>query len=164
MINNQIVMSLKLFMAKEDFLSKHSNPKVLVLEKDTEVLNMEGTSNHHPNGDFDNSWTKYWIAFSEETKLILCSQCGKALWNEENRNSVKMCKDILRQRKINCDVEGKDNEEKLEDYISHGSHVEIDGVTYITPLCIEHNTSNKGEMITLKKGSILVEEVDPIIE
>ncbi len=158
------MMSIKLIAAREEFLKEHREPKILVLDKDTDVVNMEGTSNHHPNGNFSNSWTKYWIAFTHETGGVYCAECGQAIWNDENEKSVAICRDILKQHQINCRVEGKELDESLDDYRSHGSHVLLDGVTYITPLCPEHNTNDKGLKIKLKKGTILVEEVDPRIE
>ena len=127
------------------------------------VLNLEGTSNHKPNGDFDNSWTRYWIAFSRKTDYLFCAKCGRPLWNEENKKSVAFCEELIRTRKINDYIEKKDEKVTIENLRSHGSHVELDGMTYITPMCCEHNTSNKGENIELKEGTILVEEVDPLI-
>ena len=144
------IMSLKLHQAKKKFVEEHTVPDVIKFEEKTKVLNLEGTSNHKPNGDFDGSWTRYWIAFSHETEYLFCSQCGKPIWNEENRKSVDLCKELIRTKEINKYVGEKDEPITLEDLESHGSHVELDGVTYITPLCCEHNTGNKGEEIILK--------------
>lgn len=49
---------------------------------------------------------------------------------------------------------------------AHGAHIQYKGNIYIVPMCASDNTSLKDEEkeITLKAGSILVEEVDPIID
>lgn len=57
----------------------------------------------------------------------------------------------------------KDGGIAMNDLESQGSHVRYKGRVYITPLCSEHNTNNKGKKIVLKAGTILVEEVDPLI-
>ena len=157
------MLSFKLHKAKRKFLSEHNEPEVLTIEEKTKVLNLEGTSNHKPNGDFDGSWTRYWIAFSHETEYLFCSQCGKPIWNEENKRSKALCEELIRTKEINKYIVERDEPITMKDLKSHGSHVELDGVTYITPMCCEHNTGNKGEMIELKEESILVEEVDPLI-
>lgn len=51
----------------------------------------------------------------------------------------------------------------MEDLKSHGCHVKLNGTTYITPMCCEHNISDKGDFIVLKEGTILVKEVGPMI-
>lgn len=109
-------LNFKFLSAREDFIKKHRDPKVLKLEKNTKVLNMSGTSNRLPDGDFENSWTQYWLAFSNAS--LHCSQCGKLLWNNEDKNSVDVCKKLIRQHEINNYVEEKDTEEKLNDYES----------------------------------------------
>lgn len=83
MKNTGNMMSIKLFCAKNKFTQEHREPEIIILEEDTEVLNLEGTTNHKPNGDFDGSWTRYWIAFTHETDHLFCSQCGIPIWNEE---------------------------------------------------------------------------------
>jgi hypothetical protein len=155
------ILTSRLFSAKEDFVKKHRKPIVLTLEKNTKVLNMSGTSNRLPDGDFGNSWTQYWMVFSNDS--LRCSQCGKLLWNKENKTSVEACEKWIRQHEINNHVEGKDEKESLNDYESQGGHVELDGIRYITPLCSQHNTDNIGKEIVLEADSVLVEEVDPRI-
>ena len=39
---------------------------MIKLGEDTEVLNMSDTSNRESNGDFEDSWTQYWMTFSNE--------------------------------------------------------------------------------------------------
>ena len=155
--------SLKLCKAKELFVDEHRNPNVIVLQAATEVFNIPGTANRHPNGDFEDSWTQYWLAFSEQDN-IMCSECGKPLWNKECKNSEGFCKAVLRYRQVMKRSGGNCEDESMDDYMSHGSHVEFAGMTYITPLCSKHNTENVGKKIVLNKGSILVEEVDPRID
>lgn len=155
------ILTSKLFSAREDFIKRHRKPNVLTLEKDTKVINMSGTSNRLPDGDFENSWTWYWMAFSKES--LRCSQCGKLLWNKEDETSVEACKKWIRQHEINNHVEGKDDKESLNEYESQGGHVKLEGIRYITPLCSQHNTDNIGEEIVLEAGSVLVEEVEPRI-
>lgn len=155
------ILTSKLLSAREDFIKKHREPNVLKLEKNTKVFNMPGTSNRFPDGDFENSWTQYWLAFSNSS--LRCSQCGKLLWNKEDKNSVETCKKLIRQHEINNHVEGKEIEESLNEYESQGGHVKLGGISYITPLCSQHNTDNIGKEIVLKEGSVLVEEVAPRI-
>ena len=155
------ILTLRLLSAREDFIENYRKPKVLKLEKNTKVLNMPGTSNRLPDGDFENSWTQYWLVFSNAS--LRCSQCGKLLWNNEDKSSIEICKKRIRQHEINNHVEGKDTKESLNEYESQGGHVELDGTCYITPLCSQHNTDNIGKEIVLKEGSVLVEEVAPRI-
>lgn len=157
-----MVIALKIFVAGKEFVEKHKKPLVIKQEEDTEVLNMSDTSNRKPNGDFEDSWTQYWMAFSNE-ETLKCSVCETLLWNKENEKSIEVCKDLIRQHEINKHVEGKDADESLAEYESQGGHVQLDGVIYITPLCFLHNKKDVGENIVLKAGSVLVEEVDPII-
>lgn len=158
-----MVLSIRLFSAMNVFLDKNGQPKVITLGKDTQVLNMPNTSNRIPNGDFEGSWTQYWITFSKEGTLR-CSVCGKLLWNKEIKKSKEVCQDLIRKREINNYVENKDEKESIEDYESQGGHVKLNNVIYITPLCCHHNKENVGENIVLKAGSVLVEEVNPVIE
>ena len=99
---------------------------------------MSDTSNRESNGDFEDSWTQYWMTFSNE-ETLKCSVCET------------------------LHVDGKDADEPLAEYESQGGHVQLDGVIYITPLCFLHNKEDVGENIVLKAGSVLVEEVAPII-
>lgn len=138
-------MSFKLHSAKNRFIDEHGEPEILVLEEDTEVLNLEGTANHKPNGDFDGSWTRYWIAFTHETDYLFCSQCGIPIWNEQDKKSVNLCKELIRTKEINKYVGEKDGGITMNDLESQGSHVRYNGKVYITPLCSEHNTNNKGK-------------------
>lgn len=155
------ILTSGLLLAREGFIENHREPNVLKLEKNTKVLNMSGTSDRLPDGDFENSWTQYWLVFSNDS--LRCSQCGKLLWNIEDKSSIVICKKLIRQHEINNHVEGKDTKESLNEYESQGGHVELDGTCYITPLCSLHNREHVGEEITLKTGSVLVEEVDPRI-
>lgn len=150
-------------MGKDNFIDKHREPKTITLDLDMEVLNLPRTSNRKPNGDFGRSWTQYWLAFSGEQRLC-CSVCGIPLWNNEAEKSKGICMDLVRQHEINNSVENKDDKMSLEDFESQGGHVKLDGIIYITPLCPKHNKEKEGELITLQSGSVLVEEVDPIIE
>ena len=157
-----MAITLRLLVAGDEFVEKHRKPQVIRLEENTEVLNMSDTSNRKPDGDFEDSWTQYWMAFSNE-KTLKCSVCETLLWNKENNKSIEVCKDLIRQHEINKHVEGKNVDESLSEYESQGGHVQLEGVIYITPLCIQHNKEEIGENIVLKAGAVLVEEVDPII-
>ena len=156
-------MSMRLIAAKDEFVKKHRNPKVIKLDNDTEVINMQETENRKPEGDFEDSWTQYWLAFTEQS-FLCCSECGKPLWNKECEKSEAFCKDVVRKRQINSKVENTDNKETLADYKSQGGHVKLDDTIYIAPLCYQHNNNNVGEKIVLKSGTILVEEIEPRIE
>lgn len=71
------ILSFKLHRAKNKFIEEHGVPEIVVLEKDAEDFNLEGTSNHKPNGDFDGSWTRYWIGFTHETDYLFLF----TIWN-----------------------------------------------------------------------------------
>ena len=58
------------------------------------------------------------------------------------------------------------SEETYSQREAHGAHVKYNGKIYIVPMCASENTSLKDEEkeIILKAGTVLVEEVDPIID
>lgn len=49
---------------------------------------------------------------------------------------------------------------------THGAHVRYQGKFYIVPMCASENTSlgDNDTEITLKKGTVFVEEVEPVID
>ncbi len=159
-------MNVDLYLANKSFMESHQKPEVVRQGKDTKVKNKGNTSNRHPRGNFDNSWMKYWMAFSEKLSGIVCSIDGEPIWTEEDDKSCDLCRKRNRQAELiyypnSCKEGGAYNGRK-----AHGAHVVYKGKTYIVPMCASENTSLKDEEIeiTLKAGTIMVEEIDPIIE
>ena len=79
-------------MAKQSFEENHSTPKISTLTCDTEVTNKGKTSNRHPNGDFGNSWMKYWMAFPKVSPVFVCSVDGEPIWVEDDKDSCEKCR------------------------------------------------------------------------
>ena len=160
------MLSFPLFLAKEDFIKNHPSPEVITLDSDTKVTNKGKTSKRHPNGDFGNSWMKYWMAFSGKTSGFVCSIDGEPIWVEGDKASEKACRENNRMLELMYHPHTEKAEEVYNGREAHGAHIQYKGKTYIVPMCTSDNTSLKDEEkeITLKAGTILVEEVDPIID
>ena len=160
------MMPLDLFIANKEFIKNHREPKVLTLDEDTKVVNKRNTSNRHPNGNFGNSWMNYWIAFSGIISDFTCSIDGLPIWIEDDQESCETCKKENRFWEL---FYGSDTENAQKAYNgreAHGAHVRYEGKTYIVPMSASENTSlgDKEVEITLKAGTVLVEEVSPRIE
>lgn len=160
------MLSFSLFTAKKDFMKNHLLPEVLTLDCDTKVTNKGNTSNRHPNGNFGNSWMKYWMAFSGKISGFVCSVDGEPIWVEGDKDSENACRENNRVFELMYHPHTEKAEEAYNGREAHGAHIQYNGKTYIVPLCASENTSLKDEEqeITLKAGTILVEEVDPIID
>ena len=161
------MLSFQLYTAKKDFEENHQySPEVITLKCDTKVTNKGNTSNRHPNGSFDNSWMKYWMAFSGKSSGFVCSVDGESIWVDGNKESCELCGKHCRQLELIHFPNTNYREETYNQREAHGAHVKYKGKTYIVPMCASDNTSLKDEEkeITLKAGTILVEEIDPIID
>lgn len=160
------MLSLPLFVAKKDFENDHPSPEVITLDNDTKVTNKGNTSKRHPNGDFGNSWMKYWMAFSGKTSSFVCSIDGEPIWVEGDKDSENACREKNRLIELIYHPDTEKAEEAYNGREAHGAHIQYNGKTYIVPMCASDNTSLKDEEqeITLKKGTILVEEVAPVID
>ncbi len=158
-------MKMQIFMARNEFLKKHSAPKVVPLSEDTKVRNMGNTGDRHPDG-FDGSWMKYWMGFSEVDKDFVCSVDGNHIWIEGDDKSINKCKTDNRMFELMYHPDEDKAEEVFNQREAHGAHVKYKGKIYIAPMCAHHNTSlkDKDEVVTLQAGTILVEEVDPKID
>lgn len=159
------MMKLDVFVERDKFLEKHSTPKVVKLSENTKVTNKGNTGNRHPDG-FDGSWMKYWMGFSGVDKDFACSVDGNHIWIEGDDKSFKICKEENRLFELMYYPQVEKAEEAFNKREAHGAHVEYKGKIYIVPMCAHHNTSlkDKDEVVTLKAGTILVEEVDPKID
>ena len=160
------IMPIELFIAKDEFIENHREPKVLMLDEDTKVVNRGNTSKRHPNGNFGNSWMNYWIAFSGIISDFSCSIDGQPIWIEDDQDSCETCKKENRFWEL---VYGSNTENAQKAYNgreAHGAHVKYGRKTYIAPMSASENTSlgDKEVEITLKAGTVLVEEVDPRID
>lgn len=160
------MLLFSLYTAKKEFEGKHTSPKVLTLDSDTIVVNKGNTSNRHPNGAFGNSWMKYWMAFSDKSSGFVCSIDGEPIWVEGDKDSENACRKNNRIFELIYHPDTEKSEEVYNGREAHGAHIQYNGKIYIVPMCASENTSLKDEEkeITLKAGSILVEEVDPIID
>lgn len=160
------MLSFLLYLAKKEFEEKHTSPEVLTLDSDTIVVNKGNTSNRHPNGDFGNSWMKYWMAFSDKSSGFVCSIDGEPIWVEGDKASENVCRDNNRMLELMYHPHTEKAEEAYNGREAHGAHIQYKGKTYIVPMCASDNTSLKDEEkdITLKAGTVLVEEVDPIVD
>ena len=155
-----------LLVAKMNFEKNHSSPDVIKLDIDTKVTNKGNTSNRHPNGEFSNSWMKYWMAFSGKTSGFVCSIDGEPIWVEGDKDSENACREKKRFFELLYHPHTEKAEEAYNGREAHGAHIQYNDKLYIVPMCASENTSLKDEEqeITLKAGTILVEEVDPIID
>ena len=162
----RLVSLFSLLVAKTEFEKNHSSPDVIKLDCDTKVANKENTSNRYPNGDFDNSWMKYWMAFSDKSSAFVCSIDGKPIWVKDVEESCRLCREKNRLFELMYFPHTDKSEETYNKREAHGAHVKYNGKLYIVPMCASENTSLKDaeKEITLKAGTILVEEVDPIID
>lgn len=133
-------MSLSLFAARDEFVKKHKEPEVITLESETEVINKGNTSTHHPNGSFENSWMKYWMAFSGQDKDFVCSVDGQPIWIEGDVESCKKCREINRTFELLYHPDTEKAEKTYNGREAHGAHLEYNGKTYIAPMCSSHNT------------------------
>ena len=160
------MLSLDLFVAKDLFLKSHPKPQIIHLKSYTVVTNKGKTSDRHPRGDFDNSWMNYWMAFSDITRGFICSVDGNPIWVSSNEESCEICKKWNRAREIMYGCEKDEAEQSYNGRRAHGAHVRYQGKIYIVPMSASENTSlgDDDSEITLKKGTVLVEEVDPIID
>ena len=160
------MLSFSLFIAKKDFEKKHTSPEVITLEGDIKVTNKSNTSNRHPNGDFSNSWMKYWMTFSGKSSFFVCSVDGEPIWVKGVEESCRICRKKNRPFELMYYPDTDKSEETYNQREAHGAHVKYNGKIYIVPMCASDNTSLKDEEkeITLNAGTILVEEVDPIID
>lgn len=160
------MLSFQLYTAKKDFEKNHPSPEVITLDSETIVTNMGNTSKRHPNGNFGNSWMKYWMTFSCKTSGFVCSIDGEPIWVEGDKDSENACREKNRFFELLYHPHTEKAEEAYNGREAHGAHIQYNGKNYIVPMCASENTSLKDEEkdITLKAGTVLVEEVDPIVD
>ena len=133
------------------FREKHGAVGVYIMPYDAYVINEENTK-RRPDG-FP-SWIRYWKGLSAYDKpSVPCSVTGTELIIDQEYEPLN---EFLRLA-LNESKKG----------YADGAHVRLEGIegipdgVYITPMEHEQNTKF-GEKILLRKGSILVQEVDPI--
>ena len=106
------------------------------------------------------------MVFSGKTSCFVCSIDGEPIWVKDIEKSCKLCREKNRPFELMYFPHTEKSEETYNQREAHGAHIQYNGKTYIVPMCASENTSLKGEEqeITLKARTILVEEVDPIID
>lgn len=135
------------------FREKHGSVGVYTMPYSEDVINEKNTKRHP---DIFKSWIRYWIGFTEHDDVtVACSVTGERLHIDEG---MKPLNEFLHLA-LNESQKG----------YAEGAHVRVTGVTgipdgvYITPM--KHNENMKlGKTVQLREGTILVEEVDPIVD